>query len=340
MIKRVNMAKCSRAQPRHVFTSALIDYNELEILEQQRWVWIEKTLWTPQGLKVETNRKRQCQFPDETGAWFQHGSHIWGNQRAVVLVSKQYQASSPLTCHDHACKLNCGGFLFCVFLCREVEQCFVWVDCVQGPMNTPPTVMTQLSCWRASPQSTVIERHRCVHSAWTLKEEMNASVKALPSEECVRGHLKNNDYVWSYLHRTSAQETETNAAMISFKEKGKSDQGQGHDNTGLSWQTCPVDLISFEVGTWRHYPVNSCWDKREECNGCHWRTFKSLFVSVWKYLIHTHFLSVTLKALHTEIKLICLGRFRTDFRRSSFNKLWPSFPLWRRHWALSRSDFY
>lgn len=202
----VNMAKCSRAQPLHVFTSALIDYNELEILEQQRRVWIEKTLWTPQGLKVETNRRRQCQFPDETGAWFQHGSHIWGNQRAVVLVSKQYQPSSPLTCHDHACKLNCGGIFV---LCFSLQGggavfCLGWLCSGANEHSSychDSAVMLESISTKHSRRETRM-RSQCLN---TLRRDACERESSALRGMRERGHLKNNDYVWSYLHRRQKQ---------------------------------------------------------------------------------------------------------------------------------------
>lgn len=59
-------------------------------------------------------------------------------------------------------------------------QCFVWADCVQGPMSSPRTDMSQLSCPEASPQSTVFEGHRQVHGACTPSGKMNVSVVAMP----------------------------------------------------------------------------------------------------------------------------------------------------------------
>ena len=115
----------------------------------------------------------------------------------------------------------------------------------------PQTVMTQLSRPRASPQNTVFKGCKRVL--------LHRRLHTFGRDECERGcdacgesgkrHFRSNDCVsalppplqWWLLSKNKPR---------SVSRRGKSDQGQGCENTGLLLQNVPAGLLSFDGGTW------------------------------------------------------------------------------------------
>lgn len=146
--------------------------------------------------------------------------HIWGNQRAVVSVSKQYRPSSPLTWHDHASKRKD----FCFFSAgRGAVFCLGWL-CSGASELQSSYRLSWFSCHfrgRASPQNTIFKGCKQVYGTHTPSEKMNVSVVAMPPR-----NFKNNDYVCGSLHSPPTPEcysgdswAKTNATVISFNKR-------------------------------------------------------------------------------------------------------------------------
>lgn len=112
--------------------------------------------------------------------------HIWGNQRAVVRASKQYRRSSLLTWHDHASKLNCGGFFFfLLFSLQGGGAVFCLGPIVFRGANEPSSHRPSwLSChvWEhlhRTQSSRDVNELSCT-GACTPSGEMNVSAAAMP----------------------------------------------------------------------------------------------------------------------------------------------------------------
>lgn len=134
-----------------------------------------------------TNRKGQCQSPNE----LQIGPNTSGGIKE--LLSERPNNAGPsclLTWHDHASKLNCGGFFlffffFCCFPCREAGQCFVWGRLCSGGANEPSSHRPSwLSCHvrehlHRTQSSRDVNEFSCT-GACTPSGEMNVSVVAMP----------------------------------------------------------------------------------------------------------------------------------------------------------------
>lgn len=195
--------------------------------------------------KWGANLKRQSQYPDpNTSARIKELLSVCLNNTGLHLFS--LDTIAPVSEED-----------FYFFSAGEaVGQCFVWVDCVQGPMSRPPptdrhdsAVMSQRQ--RASPKNTIFRGCKQVYGACTPSERMNVSVVAMPPR-----NFKNNDYVCSSPHSPPTPECYSGD---SWENKRNRDQLQGEAslikekgraNTGLLLQTLPMGIISFEGGIW------------------------------------------------------------------------------------------
>lgn len=106
------------------------------------------------------------------------------------------------------------------------------------------TVMTQLSCWRAPPQSTVFKGGKQVHSARTPSGEMKVSMVATPVKTYRKGILKimtMHVVVCTALLSVTLGTLKAKTVIASWRDK--SNQGQGCENTGLLLQIVTVAFI-------------------------------------------------------------------------------------------------
>lgn len=215
----------------HVFTSVLTDYGKHEIVEQQRQPWIRS--------------KKTMSVPKLDPDW---SKHIWGNQRAVVRVSKQCRPSSLLFTISRSRQYD-GFFVFVAFLQGRGGSVLFGLFVFGGQWAVLlQIVMTQLSCQRASPQNKGFKGCKQVNG------KMNLSMVAMPLRKQWKGVFENNDCACIALLLLSVTVVPLEQKQVhprSASRRGKSDQGRA--NTGLSLQTLPVCYISFEEGTWH------CW---------------------------------------------------------------------------------
>lgn len=200
-------------------------------------------------VKTNVQKKwRQCLLsPDEIQT-----DHTSGWIKKLLSVFKQCRPSSLSTWHDHASKQRCEGFLF--LFCWEVGQCFVRVDCVQGPVSSPSkTVMTQLSCRQISSQNAIFKGCEQVCGACTPQEKMNVYTVCCASKESLKKHLKimimhvGLCTALPILSVTVVTHDTKQMQLWSSLSRGKSDQGQRHANTGLTLQAMLVVLITLNA---------------------------------------------------------------------------------------------
>lgn len=134
--------------------------------------------------------------------------------------------------------------------CRGVGQGFVRVDCVPRPTSSPPThchdsaVVSESASTKHSLQGMQTSS-LCLHTLRTDERERGCYA----CEESLERHFENNDYVCSFLHNTPTPERYTGESRakttVFASRRGKSDQGQGRENTGLLLQILPVAFICF-----------------------------------------------------------------------------------------------
>lgn len=101
-------------------TCVMFSLIKVNTILEQNWKKIQKR---------GGNLKRRCQPPD----W---SRHIWGNQRAVVRVSKQYRPSSLLTWHN---RTSGGGFLMLLLQGGGAVFCLGWLCSGADERLNPPS---------------------------------------------------------------------------------------------------------------------------------------------------------------------------------------------------------
>lgn len=117
--------------------------------------------------------------------------HIWGNQRAVCQSVQTIKAFISFSL-DTITPVSSIVEDFCCFSEGEVGQCFVWVNCVQGPMSSPPTdchdsavmsesVSTKHSLQGDANKCTVLAhlqiKKTCGHGCYVSKESLERHLK-------------------------------------------------------------------------------------------------------------------------------------------------------------------